>query len=192
MLILLSLLACASPRATAPAEEPAAEALEAAAPEAAQVPVTEAPDAAAPGSAWDGVVTGEGTLADGVAIATDLRVGLHDGYDRVVIEFDAGVPRYELSYVDAIKQAGSGRPVEVAGAVSFLIALEPAYGHDDAGAATVPGSADTAGLKNVVQASRVDDYEGQLRFAVGLGARVDPEVRTLSDPARLVIDFPHP
>ncbi len=164
MLILLALLACATPQARTPSAAQGAE----------------APEAAQPLEA----------TADGVAVATDLRVGAHRDYDRVVIAFRSGLPSYELSFVDAIKQAGSGRPVELAGTARFLITLEPASGHGDDGASTVPASAAASGLKTVAEVRLIDDYEGQLRFAVGLNAQVEPEVQTLSDPPRLVLDFP--
>ena len=166
MSILLSLLACATPssRTTATAVEPQEQQ-----------------------SATQQAVTQQ---AAGVAVATDLRVGAHRDYDRVVIEFRGGLPGYELSFVNSIEQAGSGRPVELAGAASFLITLEPASGHGEDGARTVPASADSGGLETVAEVRLIDDYEGQLRFAVGLNTQVEPEVQTLSDPPRLVLDFP--
>ncbi len=175
MSILLSLLACATPssRTTATAAEPQEQ------------------QAATQQAATQQAATQQvGAPAAGVAVATDLRVGAHRDYDRVVIEFRGGLPGYELSFVDSIEQAGSGRPVELAGAASFLITLEPASGHGEDGASTVPASADGSGLEAVAEVRLIDDYEGQLRFAVGLNTQVEPKVQTLSNPPRLVLDFP--
>ena len=176
-----------APPTAAPAVEPTPEPT----PEPAVEPAVD-PSTVSPNSLWDGVVSGDGTTRDR-ALATDARVGLHDGYDRVVIEFDKGVPAHDLSFVETVRQAGSGRPVDIAGEATFLITLKNASGFNmDKGEATVDRTVDVSALSNVAQLQIVDDYEGQLRYGIGLKSRTDPTVDTLADPPRLVIDFPHP
>jgi len=192
LLPLTLLTACAGARSTPAEEAPAAE--QAPVEPAAEVtdPAEGTPSTVSPHSMWDGVVTSEGT-ASGRALATDARVGLHEGYDRVVIEFDVGVPAHELSFVASVRQAGSGRPVDIPGEAIFLITLKNASGFNlESGEATVDRTVDVSALTNIAHLQIVDDFEGQLRFGVGLKTRTDPTVDTLADPPRLVIDFPHP
>ena len=47
----------------------------------------------------------------------DIRVGEHDGFDRVVYEMGGtGTPGWRVKYVDAATQEGSGKPVDIKGA----------------------------------------------------------------------------
>ena len=47
---------------------------------------------------------------------TDMRIGRHDGFDRVVFEFGGtGTPGWDVRYVDAATSQGSGAPIDVDG-----------------------------------------------------------------------------
>jgi hypothetical protein len=50
-----------------------------------------------------------------VALLTDIRLGSHDGFDRVVLEYDGGVPGWEVGYVDEAVSDGKGDVIEVDG-----------------------------------------------------------------------------
>src|SRR5437773_8324057 len=44
-----------------------------------------------------------------------VRVGRHQGFDRVVLELRGSPPGYNVRYVPQVVQDGSGRPVPLAG-----------------------------------------------------------------------------
>lgn len=122
------------------------------------------------------------------ATITDVRVGSHPGYDRLVVEFSGGMPEYRLVTQDPSTFVGpfSGLPVSVAGSAGMHLYLyhqdiPPSYQH---GTNLRPGY---SVLKQVVVMS---DFEGQADLAIGLGRLVCAEVSTESNPSRLVIDFP--
>ena len=65
-------------------------------------------------------------------ILRDVRIATHDGFDRIVFEFDSdGLPQWRVAYIDApVIQCGSGHEVPVAGAawlqVKFPVATATA------------------------------------------------------------------
>ena len=121
------------------------------------------------------------------AIITDVRVGSHPGYDRLVIEFSGGLPTYKLVAQDPSTFVGpaSGRPVAVAGTAGFHLFIyqmdiPPTYANGNLAPAY-------SVLKQVVV---MGVFEGQADVAIGVGSTVCPIVSTLAGPNRLVIDFP--
>ena len=72
---------------------------------------------------------------------TDIRVGRHDGFDRVVIEVGGtGIPGWDARYVDDPRSQGSGDPVEVDGAAVLQVGVTGIGLPTDTG---VPGYAGT-------------------------------------------------
>jgi len=121
------------------------------------------------------------------ATITDIRVGMHPTYDRLVVEFTGGLPAYKIVPQDPSTFVGpaSGAPIKVAGKAGYHLYI---YNMD------IPptyklGNILTAypELKQVVVMAV---FEGQADIAIGLDHSVCPVVSTLSAPARLVIDFP--
>ncbi|MCA1703036.1 MAG: peptidoglycan-binding protein [Actinobacteria bacterium] len=137
-------------------------------------------------------VAGAGT---GRGLHTELRLGAHAGFDRVVFEFRDTLPGFDVRYVDPpIIQDGSGEPIAVDGSAFVQIRMEPATGFDfDTGTPSYNGpgriSGAGAGLAVVREVVRSGDFEGVLTWVVGLGRRVGFQVATLSGPSRLVVDF---
>jgi len=122
------------------------------------------------------------------ATITDVRVGSHPGYDRLVVEFSGGLPAYKLVSQDPSTFVGpfSGLPISVAGGAGMHLYLyhqdiPPSYQH---GTNLKPAY---SVLKQVIVMA---DFEGQADIAIGLGRLACPAVSTLSSPYRLVIDFP--
>jgi hypothetical protein len=122
------------------------------------------------------------------ATITDVRVGSHPGYDRLVIEFSGGLPEYKLVAQDPSTFVGpySGKPVSVAGSAGihlfiYNMDIPPSFQH---GTNLRPGY---GVLKQVVVMAVL---EGQADIALGLGGAACPSASTLSNPYRLVIDFP--
>jgi hypothetical protein len=117
-----------------------------------------------------------------------VRVGSHPGYDRLVVEFSGGLPAYKLVAQDPSTFVGpySGRPVSVAGSAGihlfiYNMDIPPSYQH---GTNLRPSY---SVLKQVVVMAV---FEGQADIALGLGSEACPSASTLSNPYRLVIDFP--
>jgi hypothetical protein len=122
------------------------------------------------------------------ATITDVRVGSHPGYDRLVVEFSGGLPAYKLVAQDPSTFVGpySGKPVSVAGSAGihlfiYNMDIPPSFQH---GANLRPGF---SVLKQVLVMAV---FEGQADIALGLGIEACPSASTLSNPYRLVIDFP--
>ncbi|HYX44962.1 MAG TPA: peptidoglycan-binding domain-containing protein [Acidimicrobiales bacterium] len=149
------------------------------------------PSAMPPAGSGTTAVTGRGT---GFGLLTAVRLGAHSGFDRVVFEFRAALPGYDVRYVEPpIVADGSGEPVPVDGSAFLQVRMEPASGFDlDAGVPvfTGPDQIDgaSAGTAVVREAVRTGDFEAVLTWVVGVGSRAGFRVTTLPAPSRLVVD----
>ena len=122
-----------------------------------------------------------------------VRVGRHDGFDRVVLELRGTPPGYNARYVPQVVEYGSGRPVPLAGSAFIQVVLN-ANAHDlDTGAPTWTGPERiTAGFPALKQVAFAGDFEGYVTFGLGIGQRTGFRVLELRDPSRIVIDVAHP
>jgi hypothetical protein len=151
----------------------------------------------------DGVDPLEGAGTDPVVVAptntdtallSDVRAARHEGYDRVVFEFQNELPGYDVRYVDPpVQQDGSGEEVAVDGGAIVRVRMENAL-DADLSKPSAPRTYDgpsrfSPGTPEVAELVRVGGFEGVLTWAVGLRDRVDFRVMTLQSPPRLVIDF---
>ena len=166
---------------------------------------TAAPTATATpsGTPQDGIDTMPGASTNPVhepatntqtALLTDVRAARHEGFDRVVFQFRNALPGYDVRYVSApIHQDASGKIVPIAGSHVVRVRMENALDADltqPAAPLTYTGPRRLRpGTPEVVELARVGGFEGVLTWAVGLQDRVDFRVRTLTAPARLVVDF---
>jgi hypothetical protein len=127
------------------------------------------------------------------ALLSDVRVASHDGYDRVVFEFENGIPGYDVRYVEPpILADGSGEEVAVSGGAVLVVRMEPALDADltqESAPRTYTGptrfSPSTAA---VVELVRTGGFEAVLTWAVGVDEKRPFRVSRLQDPARIVID----
>ena len=114
-----------------------------------------------------------------------LRPGRHSSIDPCDVDG-------ERIRVD-IHQDGSGRIVPIAGNHVVRVRMENALDAD----LTQPTAPSTyagpgrfrPGTPAVVELARAGGFEGVLTWVAGLQDRVDLRVRTLTAPARLVVDF---
>lgn len=126
------------------------------------------------------------------AYLTAVRVAKHNGFDRVVFEFDGKVPGYRVEYADEVTADGSGEPVQLDG-TPLRVIIAPASGVDLSGETyeqvyTGPNTID--GVGGVVeQIKSASDFEGQLTWGIGVDERRPFVVSTLTNPTRLVIDI---
>ena len=127
------------------------------------------------------------------ALLSDVRFASHDGYDRVVFEFENGIPGYDVRYVEPpILADGSGEEVAVSGGAVLVVRMEPALDADltqESAPRTYTGptrfSPSTAA---VVELVRTGGFEAVLTWAVGVDEKRPFRVSRLQDPARIVID----
>jgi hypothetical protein len=130
----------------------------------------------------------------GVANITDVRIGEHDGYDRVVFEFEQGTPEFTLDRATPpFIQDGSGEPVDVDGTSFLGLTMRGGTKQTDEGTSSYDGSTDfDAGLPGLVHLIEGGDFERQSTWYFGLAAESCVRVLLLEDPARVVVDVEHP
>jgi hypothetical protein len=140
---------------------------------------------------------------DGVFMnLTDVRVGAHDGFDRIVFEFDepepnpagnGGIPYYEIRQAKPpFTQDPSDMPLDVFGDAFVQLVIQGATGYDFDGNPTYGGSRIlTPGFGTLAQAAQAGDFEATLSWILGLSRATCWNVQELHDPDRLVIDFHH-
>ena len=132
----------------------------------------------------------------------DVRVGAHDGYDRIVFEFappkpnpggQGGIPSYEIRQAEPpFTQDPSDLPLDVVGDAFVQIVMQGATGHDFDGDPTYTGPRVlTPGFGTLAQAVQAGDFEATLTWIFGLSRPTCWQVQELHGPDRLVIDFHH-
>lgn len=141
-------------------------------------PTDTASQSAEPQGEWDLVLTG-------------VRVGDHDGYDRIVMEFaGTGAPGWSLGYVEDPVQEGSGDPIDLAGD-AFLDIHASGTTYPMEGDPTYEGPRqfvpEAGGL--VVDVRVGGTFEGYTQLTAGLAGEARPfRTFALADPPRLVVD----
>ena len=206
--LLLAMLACSGPEeeldddreaADTPALAPGADpgpSTAGAAPGAGVAPMdtgvwmTERPSGATPDpGGWTARAASGGT-GGGITILRGVRTARHDDYDRVVFEFDSGVPAWRIEYVDSPQhECGSGEPVRVDGDGWLHVAFEPANAHTEEGQATAQRRlVDPAGA-NLRELRRICDFEAHVDYVIGVGSPNPYRAFALTQPARLVVDI---
>ncbi len=125
---------------------------------------------------------------------TDVRVGSHDGFDRIVFEVDGdGEVGYRIGYADGgtATSQGSGEPIEVEGDQALGVALYGMTypGDEPEGVARWDGERIGGGDGGVVHEVVEDTiFEGIHTFVAGLDEQHPYVVNVLEDPDRVVID----
>lgn len=59
-----------------------------------------------------------------------IRTGRHDGYDRVVVQFNNALPNWRVGYIAQLTDDARGAPVPMAGRAFLRLVVNPAWGHD--------------------------------------------------------------
>jgi hypothetical protein len=116
-----------------------------------------------------------------------VRVDERDGYDRVVFTFDGSMPGYRVRYLPRVDGPG-GRPLPLPGAAFVEVAFEPARVRGPDGRTTFPAGAITPSSPVLRQVRFAGDFEGQVRFGLGLAGRGGVRVSELADPTRVAVD----
>lgn len=130
--------------------------------------------------------------SDTTARLTNIRVGAHDTYDRVVLDLTS-LPAYSYELVDQLYYDPSGKPVAIPGTKFVKLVAQGASSYDDNGQPTYlgPRSFTTPQLTNVQAVAIIGDFEHVLSVGLGLRHAASVHVFTLTGPNRLVVDVNH-
>ncbi len=125
----------------------------------------------------------------------DVRAASHEGYDRIVFEFEGdGLPGYNVAYTTDAIACGSGmdRATELGDgtvpAAILRIQMQPANAHTEAGEATAPLELEP-NLSTIRAALITCDFEADVTYHLALTAEQPFAVSVLEDPPRLIIDI---
>lgn len=121
---------------------------------------------------------------------TDIRVGTHENYDRLVFEFEGeGAPQYFAGYTGEPRQQTSGNPLTVPGNAFFELVVH-GTSLDMSMDAKYAGKTDlglaSGAIKDVVNGGT---FEAASQYYVGLDNKRPYKVTLLQNPTRLVVDF---
>ncbi|WP_097182585.1 AMIN-like domain-containing (lipo)protein [Blastococcus haudaquaticus] len=135
----------------------------------------------------------ESASADASVTVSDIRIGGHDGFDRVVFEVGGtGTPGWDVQYVDAASSQGSGEAIDVAGDAVLQVTLTGAGYPYDTGVEEYAGGPLTSAASTVVTEVVWDaTYEGTSVAFIGATTEYPFRVYALSDPARVVVEVAH-
>jgi len=128
-----------------------------------------------------------------MATLTNIRTGLHDNFDRVVLDMTGPEPGVTTRSVDELIQDGSGDVVWLTGCAFIAVRVEPGVAHDDAGHSTYTGPQKfrTPTLNNVMAVALTGDFEGVVGVGIGIRRATTVKAFTLTGPTRVVIDVTH-
>lgn len=119
----------------------------------------------------------------------DIRSGSHEGYDRVVFEFEGnGTPEFHAGYSDEPLQQASGLPVDVPGEAALEIMIH-GTSLDQTPDAKYAGKP-TLGLAsgNIKEVTNSGTFESVSQYFIGLDKQRPYKVTVLENPTRVVVD----
>lgn len=149
-------------------------------------------DTAAPPFPADTAVDTAEPAGDAALTVTDVRVGHHDGFDRVVLELaGTGTPGWRVEYVDAAVEDPTGETVDLAGDSVLQVVVTGAAYPFETGATEFPlrQPVTAAGTTVVGEAVLLGTFEAQSQALVGVtGAPAPFRAYLLENPTRVVVD----
>jgi hypothetical protein len=128
-----------------------------------------------------------------VANISDVRIGEHDGYGRVVFEFIEGTPELTLDRAEPpFAQDGSGFPIDVEGNSFLRLTMRGGSKQMDDGTSSYDGPTDfDPDFPMLVDLVEGGDFERQSTWYLGLNSEACVRLMLLTDPDRIVIDVEH-
>jgi hypothetical protein len=128
------------------------------------------------------------------ALITDVRVGTHADYDRIVFEFADGLPEITLDRATPpFTHDASGLPVEVTGSSFLRLTMRGGTKQTLENTSSYDGPTDfDPEFPTLVDLVEGGDFEAQSTWYLGLAGDACVRVLQLTDDApRLVIDVEH-
>lgn len=125
---------------------------------------------------------------------TDLRTGVHDGFDRAVIDLEGtGTPGWHTQVGATAVEDPIGTEIDLDGAAVLTLTLTGTAYPFETGATELAADTVLPGAGTITGAAFTGTFEGQSQAFVGL-ARADAAFRVflLTDPVRVVIDVQQP
>ena len=126
---------------------------------------------------------------------TDVRIGTHADYDRVVFEFANGLPEYTLDRATPpFRHDASGMPVEVDGSSFLRLIMRGGTKQTEDNTSSYDGPIEFhPGFSTLIDLVEGGDFEAQSTWYLGLAAEACVRVIRLTDDGaqRLVIDVEH-
>lgn len=121
-----------------------------------------------------------------------VRIGTHEGFDRIVFEFAERVPGYHTEYIDRpVRKCGSGNVTQVAGDGWLEVRMSPVNAHTEEGRPTVAERERMPNLPVLSELELTCDFEAVVTWVFGVESPNRYQVRELSSPPRLVVDVRH-
>jgi hypothetical protein len=103
-------------------------------------------------------------------------------YDEVSFTFYNAIPSTATAAYTGTKMpmgAGGGdRPFEIDGTHYISVVLTGAVAHDLRGKGTAQGAVYAQGMHKIAETAMLEDYEGYVRYVIGLNSSSTPSVRT--------------
>lgn len=122
-------------------------------------------------------------------VVTDIRVGHHQGFDRIVFDLEGtGTPGYFVSYTDEPAQQASGFPLVPAGDSYLQVMIDGTAYPFEVGqeARTLSTTPNEQVVKDILDGGM---FEAQSQYIVGINGPKKPfAVGVLTNPTRLVVD----
>ena len=124
---------------------------------------------------------------------TDVRVGTHDGYDRVTFQFSGGMPQTLVEGVLPPFYADpSGQSIDINGTAFLKVTLNGGTRFTTSGGMSYAGGINfQPGFPRLVQLREGGDFEAVASWYIGLTGGSCYRVLALTSPSRLVIDLEH-
>jgi hypothetical protein len=115
-----------------------------------------------------------------------VRIGQHDGYDRLVIEFSGAIPSYkaQLRSGTSFTESPRGQTVTLSGTNGVLVVVHPVFNWTSY-SGPVAFKPDFPILR---EARQIENFEGYQQWAFGIQGTPCLRVTTLASPSRLVVD----
>jgi hypothetical protein len=124
------------------------------------------------------------------ALVTGVRVARHDGFDRVVVDFEGDIPGYTVRWKSKVETEGAGKPIDLKGGQALHVMLIPAVAHTEAGEPTWVGTS-AEPLTAITGIVSTGDFEGHVGIALISERTRTFRVKEYTSPNRLVIDVGH-
>lgn len=143
-------------------------------------------------SEWTAGIIDRPQLNAPAATLVAVRTGTHEGFDRVVFEFEERIPGYHTEYIDQpVRKCGSGKVTQLAGDGWLEVRMYPANAHTEEGQPTVAERERMPNLPVLSELELTCDFEALVTWVFGVESPNRYQVRELSSPPRLVVDVRH-
>jgi hypothetical protein len=116
-----------------------------------------------------------------------VEIAEREGYDRVLFSFEGSMPGYRVRYVPQVSDA-AGQQLPLRGEAFVEVTFEPAQARDPDGTPTFSAAPLTPQSQALRHVRLAGDFEGQVRFGLGVAGRGGFRVSELRNPTRVAVD----